>query len=60
MNTSRFALLVGLVLGIVATFGGFGSFVLVAVLAGVGWVVGRVLEGQLDVAALLGQSRDRR
>lgn len=60
MNTSRFALLVGLVLGIVATFGGFGSFLLVAVLAGVGWGVGRVLESQLDVAALLGQSRDRR
>lgn len=60
MNTSRFALLVGLVLGIVATFGGFGSFVLVAVFAGVGWVVGRVLEGKLDLAALLGQARDRR
>jgi hypothetical protein len=60
MNTSRFALVVGLALGVVATFGGFGFLVVVAVFTVVGWAVGLVLEGKLDFRPLLNQSTDRR
>lgn len=60
MSTSRFALIVGLVLGVVATFGGFGYVVIVAVFAAVGWGVGLVVEGKLDLRSLLGQAAARR
>lgn len=60
MTTSRFALVIGLVLGVVATFGGFGYLIIVAVFTVVGWGVGLVLEGKLDLRSMLGQTTDRR
>ncbi|MEO6998920.1 MAG: hypothetical protein ABI112_12625 [Terracoccus sp.] len=60
MSTSRYAVIVGLVLGYVAAFGGFGRFVLVGVFAAVAWGIGLALEGKLDVTSLLGRSSDRR
>ncbi|MEO7751904.1 MAG: hypothetical protein ABIS35_00675 [Terracoccus sp.] len=60
MTTSRFALVIGLVLGVVATFGGFGYLIIVAVFAAIGWGVGLVLEGKVDVRSLLGSATDRR
>lgn len=60
MTTSRFALVIGLVLGVVATFGGFGYLIVVAVFAVIGWGVGLVLEGKLDLQSMLGQTTDRR
>ena len=60
MSTARFALIIGFALGVVATFGGFGYLVIVAVFAAVGWAVGRVLEGKLDLQSLLGQTSDRK
>ncbi len=60
MTTSRFALVIGLVLGAVATFGGFGYLIIVAVFAAVGWGVGLVLEGKLDLQSMLGSATDRR
>jgi hypothetical protein len=60
MTTSRFALVIGLVLGVVATFGGFGYLVIVAVFAAVGWGVGLVLEGKIDLQSVLGSATDRR
>lgn len=60
MTTSRYALWVGLALGAVATIWGFGSFLVVAVFAAIGWAVGLALEGKIDVRSLLGQTADRR
>ncbi|MCU1536661.1 MAG: hypothetical protein JWP82_1012 [Humibacillus sp.] len=60
MTTSRFALVIGLVLGAVATFGGFGYLIIVAVFAAVGWGVGLVLEGKVDLQSVLGSATDRR
>lgn len=60
MSTSRYALLVGLALGFVAAFGGFGDFVLVAAFAAVAWGIGLVIEGKLDIGSLMGRSSDRR
>lgn len=60
MSTSRYAVLVGLVLGTVANFGGFGAFVLVGVFGAIAWGIGLTLEGKLDIGSLLGRSSDKR
>jgi nitrate/nitrite transporter NarK len=61
MRPSFIGLIVGLVLGIAGAFGGFGAFVLVAVLGAVGFIVGKVLEGQIDVSSYLpGNDRSSR
>lgn len=59
MNATQTGLLAGLVLGVTAAFGGFPAFVITLVLGAVGLLVGRVLDGQLDLNALLGRGRDR-
>jgi nitrate/nitrite transporter NarK len=52
LSPTALGLLTGLVLGVVAAFGGFGAFVLVAVLGGLGLLAGRAIEGRLDLGAL--------
>lgn len=58
MTPTVLGLLTGLVLGLAAAFGGFGAFLVVAVLGGLGLLAGRALEGKLDLSQLMG--RDRR
>jgi hypothetical protein len=59
MNATHTGLLAGLILGAAVVIGGF-SALLVALLVGViGFVVGRVLDGELDLGELLGRGRDR-
>lgn len=60
MTTTHIGLLVGLVLGITAAFGGFTAFVIVLLFAAIGLIIGRVLDGKLDLQALFGRSSDRR
>ncbi|MDS2174038.1 hypothetical protein Q7C18_15135 [Nesterenkonia sp. CL21] len=60
MNTTIAGLFVGLVLGLVAVFAGFLAMLGVAFFAGLGLVVGAVLEGRLDLAGLLSGERARR
>jgi len=57
VNHTRTGLLTGLVLGLAAAFGGFGAFLLVLVLGGLGLLVGRFLDGKLDISALSGRDR---
>jgi hypothetical protein len=59
MNATQTGLLAGLVLGVAAAFGGFVAFLIVLVLGAIGLIVGRVLDGQLDLNAVLGRGRDR-
>jgi nitrate/nitrite transporter NarK len=59
MNATQTGLLAGLVLGLAGAFGGLGAFLIVLVLGAVGLIVGRALDGQLDLNALLGRGRDR-
>ncbi len=59
MNATLLGLIAGLALGFAAAFGGFGAFVIVLLFGAVGLVVGRVLDGQLDLSALSGSGRDR-
>jgi hypothetical protein len=59
MNATQTGLLAGLALGLAGAFGGLGAFLIVLVLGAIGLVVGRALDGQLDINALLGRGRDR-
>jgi hypothetical protein len=59
MNATQTGLLAGLTLGLAAAFGGLGAFLIVLVLGAIGLLVGRVLDGRLDLDALLGRGRDR-
>ncbi len=61
MSPSVLGLLVGIALGFAAAFGGFGAFLAVAILAAIGFVVGKVLEGDIDVSQYLsGRGGSRR
>jgi nitrate/nitrite transporter NarK len=59
MNATQTGLLAGLILGATGYIGGFGAFVVALLLGALGLVVGRVLDGELDVSAVLGRGRDR-
>ncbi|SDH50252.1 hypothetical protein SAMN05216553_12517 [Lentzea fradiae] len=58
MSTTALGLLTGLALGLAAAFGGFSAFLVVLVFGAIGLVAGRVAEGKLDLAQLLGRERD--
>ncbi len=60
MNATAIGLLTGLILGLAAVIGGFPGFLLALVLGAIGLVVGRVLDGELDLSQVLsGKGRDR-
>ncbi|MFG2822143.1 hypothetical protein ACGFX4_22275 [Kitasatospora sp. NPDC048365] len=62
MNLALVGLIAGMALGFAGYFGGFAAFLLVAALGAVGFVAGRVLEGDIelgDIGDLL-RGRDRR
>ncbi|MEU2110299.1 hypothetical protein ACFWOY_28570 [Streptomyces sp. NPDC058423] len=58
MTATQTGLLTGLVLGLAAAFGGFEAFLVLLVLGTVGLLVGRYLDGKLDLAQLTGRDRD--
>ncbi|WP_329568734.1 hypothetical protein [Kitasatospora sp. NBC_01266] len=62
MNLALIGTVVGMALGFAGYFGGFAAFLLVAALGAVGFVVGRILEGDIDLGDLgdLLRGRDRR
>lgn len=60
MSRSTVTLFVGLILGVTAAFGTFGSFMIVLVFGAIGLVVGLVLEGRVDVQGLLGRASEKR
>ncbi|SFH42617.1 hypothetical protein [Amycolatopsis regifaucium] len=57
MNSTHLGLLTGLALGLAAAFGGFSAFIVVLVLGALGLLVGRVLDGKLDLSQLTGRDR---
>ncbi|AUZ88311.1 DUF2273 domain-containing protein [Arthrobacter sp. MDT1-48-3] len=59
MSRSTIGLFVGLLLGFVAVFGGFLEFLAVIIFAAVGLLIGRFLDGSLDLNQLAG-SRTKR
>ena len=60
MTRTSIALFVGLILGLTAAFGSFGSFVIVALFGAISLVIGMLLDGKIDVQALIGRATERR
>jgi hypothetical protein len=60
MSTAVIGMIAGMALGFAGYFGGFGAFLLVAALGAIGFVVGRYLEGDLDLGDLFRARDDRR
>ncbi|MCX4980093.1 hypothetical protein OG259_31545 [Streptomyces sp. NBC_00250] len=58
MSMAVVGLVAGMALGFAGYFGGFGAFVLVAALGGIGFVAGRFLDGDLEPGDLF-RGRDR-
>ena len=50
----------GLVLGLALAFGSFGQMLIVALFAVIGFVVAKVLEGDLDLGSYLSRRREGR
>ncbi|MER6348380.1 hypothetical protein ACWC10_21485 [Streptomyces sp. NPDC001595] len=59
MSMAVIGMIAGMALGFAGYFGGFGAFLLVAALGAVGFVVGRLLEGDLELGDFF-RSRDER
>ncbi|MGU3291092.1 DUF2273 domain-containing protein [Williamsia sp. M5A3_1d] len=57
-NNATIGLIVGLLLAIAATTGGFGGFILAIVLGAIGLAVGLHRDGTIDLSGLL-RSRNR-
>jgi len=60
MSRTTIGLLVGLALGLAIAIDGFSGFLVTAVAAAVGFTVGRVLDGELDLSSYLGGAGRRR
>lgn len=59
MQTKLAGLVVGLALGLAIALGGFTEACVVALFGLVGWVVAKVIEGELDVQQYLDGRRQR-
>jgi hypothetical protein len=57
VSNTVLGLIVGLVLGVSAAFGGFVAFLIVLVIGAIGFLVGRFLDGSLDLEGLTGRGR---
>ncbi|MDX6414082.1 MAG: hypothetical protein QOH23_1492 [Gaiellaceae bacterium] len=54
MRPSQVGLLLGAILGLALVLKDFGDMLIVGLVALVGWIVARVLEGELDLTEFLG------
>ena len=60
MTPSRTGLVLGAVLALAAVAFGFWAMILVALFMAIGYAVGRVIEGELDLRSLADALRGRR
>ncbi|WP_217144300.1 hypothetical protein [Streptomyces sp. AC627_RSS907] len=60
MSLAVVGMIAGMALGFAGYFGGFGAFLLVAALGAVGFVVGRLLEGDMEFGDFFRTRGDRR
>ncbi|GHH04082.1 hypothetical protein [Streptomyces lanatus] len=60
MGMAVIGMIVGMALGFAGYFGGFGAFLLVAVLGAVGFGVGRFLEGDYELGDFFRRRDGRR
>ena len=59
-RTTAMGIVIGLALGLAVAFGNFGEMLIVALFGAIGFVVAKVLEGDLDLGAYLPRRRDSR
>jgi ABC-type sulfate transport system permease component len=59
MTRTILSTLIGLALGFALAFGSFGQMLIVALFAVIGLVVGKVLEGDLDLSPYLSRRNGR-
>lgn len=59
MNATHTGLLAGVILGATGALGGLGAFAIALLLGLIGLLVGRVLDGELDIEQLLGRGSNR-
>jgi hypothetical protein len=60
MKRTTLGILTGLALGLALAFGSFGQMLIVALFAIIGFVVAKVLDGDLDLGAYLPSRRNER
>jgi hypothetical protein len=60
MTRTTLGLVIGLVLGLALAFGSFGQMLIVALFAAIGFVVAKILDGNLDLGPYLARWRDSR
>jgi hypothetical protein len=60
MNRTALATLTGLVLGLALVFGSFGDMLIVGLFGLIGYVIAKVLDGDLDLQGWLSRGRYRR
>ena len=60
MNRTILGTMVGLVLGLTLAFGNFGQMCIVALFAAIGFVIAKLLDGDIDLSPYLtGRREDR-
>lgn len=59
MNRTALATVTGLILGLALVFGNFGDMLIVALLGAIGYVLAKIVDGDLDVQGWLSRSRSR-
>ena len=60
MTRTNMGIIVGLVLGLALVLGSFGDMLIVALFAVIGFVVAKLIEGDLDLAPYLSGRRSSR
>jgi hypothetical protein len=60
MTRTTLGTVIGLALGLALAFGSFGQMLIVALFAVIGFVVAKVLEGDLDLSPYLPRRREGR
>jgi hypothetical protein len=60
MNRTALATLTGLILGLALVFGSFGDMLIVGLFGLIGYVIAKVLDGDLDLQGWLSRGRYRR
>jgi hypothetical protein len=57
MSATQLGIVVGMALGFAGAFGGFSAFIIVLFLGIIGFVIGRVLEGEFGFDSMFGRRR---
>ena len=60
MTRTTLGIMIGLALGLALAFGSFGQMLIVALFAVIGFVVAKVLDGDLDLSPYLSRRRNGR